>query len=246
MSSKWEIRGLEPRDGGFILSPHVFCVQNGFASAGFLKQSAKLIARCFNCDDDVDTQLNELAPGGLSWDFMLAVFRGSDVSDVVAVCGLVFGVSPKRHFAYVFDVCTDPSMLRMGIGKELMRSVNHLCCLALKDRVVCSDELWLLLDVDLKTTSDKLAGLKKFYSGCEFIEDTSSIAIRPFENGSHRYFWRITCDPCLKCQMWRKVSGTVDECYFKPNCIQILDCPRTELSKLLSRVEDALCNIKWV
>ncbi len=200
-------RGLEPRGDGFILSPQVFCVQNGYASDIFLTKSAALIAKCFKCA--VGDENKMIKPHGLSWDFMVAVFRGSDVSDVVAVCGLVEGcVDGGRHYMYVFDVCTDTSMGNKGICTALMRAVRYLCSLAVGVNGWINGELWLVLDVDLHQTPKYVARLKKMYSKCGFKEeDAANVKIQPFEGLGYALHWGIPYEQGCVCQMWQKVGA---------------------------------------
>ncbi len=64
--------GLRARDSGFVLDSQVFCVQNGFASPRFLESIVSLVSACFK-GETAQLSDDELAPGGLRWDFIVAV-----------------------------------------------------------------------------------------------------------------------------------------------------------------------------
>lgn len=228
---KWEIPNCTPHKGGFLLGKQIFCVQNGFACSDFIEASGRLIAKCFHEPPEQD--IAELSPAGLSWDFIVAVFRGDNVCDVVSVCALVHGLAGDRQCVYVFDVCTDPRMVRRGIAKVLMSAVYNLCCAAV--RVYWSGELWLVLDVDLKTKLVPPDTLIRFYTECKFIEDRVSLAIKPAENMKRTYSWAVTADPAAKRQMWRAV-GVEDTLCCLPD--GVFDCSgESRLAQLIARVE---------
>lgn len=212
--------GLRARDGGFVLDSQVFCVQNGFASPRFLESIVSLVSACFQSET---AQLSdELAPGGLRWDFIVAVHRGTDVNDVVAACILVYGRSDGRQYFYVFDVCTQPSMARRGLAKVVMSAVYRLCELVQQERngcywrgVLCfSDKLWLLLEVDLETSlvvsPNKLVQL---YTSVGYAQGSHVFPVTPLESKCKRWYWCVTVDPETRLQLWREV-GSSDPCAF--------------------------------
>jgi hypothetical protein len=78
---RWKIPGLESREDGLcFLGNHVFCVHRGFAPLKVVENLVRLIVTCFN--NNVMRLSDEL--GGLSWDFIVAVYRGEDVCYFVA------------------------------------------------------------------------------------------------------------------------------------------------------------------
>ena len=117
---RWDtISGCVKHEGGYLLDKQLFCVQRGFASPKFLENTARLIAACF--DQNVTRLSDELDAGGLAWDFLVAVFRGDDVNNVVSACFMVYGRSDRRQYFYVVDVCTDCGMARRGLAKAVPR-----------------------------------------------------------------------------------------------------------------------------
>jgi hypothetical protein len=214
---KWEIPGVRAHEGGFLLGDQIFCVQEGFASQRFIAAAARLFCRCFREKSSTQTE-RDFEIGGLSWDFIIAIFRGDDVTDIVAACSLVYGQSNDlggRQFFYVFNVCTDPCVLRCGLASVLMGAVYRLCCMVERcrecdywRRVLCfSDKLWLLLAVDL--TCELVVppeGLIGFYTKCGFKASRDySIQIDPWECKYWRSIWAIMRDPKKRCQMWQEV-----------------------------------------
>ena len=228
---RWDMsRGFSahPTEGGFILGDKVICVQNGFASERFIENTVRLVTTCFNTNPA--RLADELGSGGIAWDFIVAVHRGSDVNDVVAACILVYGQSERegelkfedrkrRQYFYVFNVCTHPCMARRGLAKVVMDAVYRVGCFALKDKEsdywkglmqMFSGELWLLTEVDFRSNkelvvpSDKLI---KLYSGLGYMPCSSySVPITPVEPWRKRWAWDITVDPAIKRQMWMKVA----------------------------------------
>ena len=211
-------------EGGFILGDQVICVQNGFASQRFLENTVRLVTTCFNTNPA--RLSDELDRGGIAWDFIVAVHRGSDVNDVVAACILVYGQSERegelkfedrkrRQYLYVFNVSTHPCMARRGLAKVIMDAVYRLGCFALRDKEsdywrglmpVFSGELWLLTEVDFRSKlvvpSDKLI---KLYSGLGYTPYSYSVPITLVEPWRKRWAWCITVDPAIKRQMWMRV-----------------------------------------
>ena len=212
-------------EGGFILGDQVICVQNGFASQRFLENTVRLVTTCFNTNPA--RLSDELDRGGIAWDFIVAVHRGSNVNDVVAACILVYGQSERegelkfedrkrRQYFYVFNVSTHPCMARRGLAKVVMDAAYRLGCFALRDKEsdywkglmmpVFSGELWLLTEVDFRSKlvvpSDKLI---KLYSGLGYTPYPYSVPITPVEPWRKRWAWCITVDPAIKRQMWMKV-----------------------------------------
>ena len=234
---------MTPHHGGYLLGDQIFCVQNGFASPEFIEKSSCLIAACFKADPA--KQIEELEPGGLSWDFMVAVFKGGNVCDVVAVCGLVYGRTGEKQYLYVFDVCTDPDLAHRGIGKVLMGAVDRLRAAAVDDRgcgywggVLCSGGLLLLLDVDLHEEGRVSPDLLKvFYSKCGYVESLSSIAINPVERGGH-WRWCITNDPDTKRQMWCDETTSVCASFHGTVLAELSGCicAKFQLLECLNRV----------
>ena len=201
---------------GYLLSEQVFCVQSGCCSHKYIENTARLITTCFRINGEDEKQTAMIETGGLTWDFMVSVHRGSNVEDVVAVCMMVHGrcdPDDGRQLMYVFDVCTDPGMARRGLGKVLMNSVYQLCNAMIADsRFVCFDRLWLVLDVDLKSTVViPPAKLVSFYVKCGFSESQSGgfKGIKPAEHSHPRWSWRISRDPATRCQLWREVVKVV-------------------------------------
>lgn len=214
---KWEIPGFQAREGGFLLGDHIFCVQEGFASHRFITAITRLFSKCFH-EKSSTKQESDFEYGGLSWDFTIAVFRGDDVTDVVAACTLVYGQSSdlgRRQYFYLFNVCTDPCVSRCGLAGVLLGAVYRLCCTVVQCRecdfwreILCfSDKLWLLLAVDV--TCQLVVppeGLIAFYSKCGFIASRDySIQIDPWECKYWRSLWAIMRDPKRRCQMWQEV-----------------------------------------
>jgi hypothetical protein len=211
---KWEIPGMNAREGGFILGQQIFCVQEGFASSAFLCAVEKLFAESF--EQDVAKKVSEFNPGGLTWDFIVAVYRGDDINDVVAACALVYGQSGGgEQYLYLFNVCTDRRMMRQGLARKMMGAVNHLCCAALRDRecnfwrqiLSYSDKLWSLLTVDISkqlvVPPDKLIA---FYASCGFsVSGAESVSINPLECCSGRFIWAMENDPLLRCEMRQEI-----------------------------------------
>jgi ribosomal protein S18 acetylase RimI-like enzyme len=244
---KWEIPGMTPHHGGYLLGDQIFCVQNGFASPEFIEKSSCLIAVCF--EGDPKKQNEELNPGGLSWDFMVAVFKGSNVCDVVAVCGLVYGKTGDEQYLYVFDVCTDPELAHRGIGRVLMGAVNRLRVAAVNDRVCAywggklhAGGLLLLLDVDLhdkgRVSPDRL---KAFYSKCGYVESCTSIDINPVERGGH-WRWCITNNPDAKRQMWCDETTSVCASFHDAVLAELTGCisAKSRLLSCLNRVVNVM------
>jgi hypothetical protein len=213
---RWNIPGLESReDGVCFLGDHVFCVQRGFAPPKVVENAVRLIVTCFN--SNITRLSDELAEGGLSWDFIVAVYRGEDVSDVVAACIMVYGRCETRQYFYVFDVSTHPSMVRRGLGKVVMNAVFSLGCVIVQNRMCdywqgilgLNDPLWLLLDVDMeKTRLIAPEHLIHMYSGLGYVSSasSSSIVIAPLEAWQKRWAWCIPYEPLTRCQMWLEVK----------------------------------------
>ena len=214
---KWEIPGLEAREGGFLLGDHIFCVQEGFATHGFITAAAKLFCRCFGEKTSQEAE-RDFELGGLSWDFIIAIYRGDDVNDVVSACSLVYGQSSElggRQFFYVFNVCTDQCVQKRGLASVLMSAVYQLCCAVERDRgcdywrgILCfPGKLWLLLAVDLtETVVVPPEGLIAFYTKCGFSASRGySIQINPLECTCWRSVWAITRDGTKRCQMWQEL-----------------------------------------
>jgi hypothetical protein len=237
---RWEMPCVLPaRDGGgggFVLGDQVFCVQNGSASPRFLESIVSLVSKRFNSET---AQLSdELAPGGLRWDFIVAVHRGTDVNDVVAACILVYGRSDGRQYFYVFDVCTHPSMARRGLAKVVMSAAYRLCGLVWRERgngrvLSYSDRLWLLLEVDLageqaSSSSSAVSAddLIKFYTRVGYAQGTHVFPVTPLESKCRRWYWCVTVDPKTRCQLEREVfcAGEEDPYAFhlKPEVLEEL------------------------
>lgn len=221
---KWDLPPeFRAHEGGFILGEQVFCVQNGFASQRFLENTVRLVTTCFGTN--AARLLDELDQGGIAWDFIVAVYRGEDVNDVVSACILVYGQqsevemrSPfngiKRQYFYVFNVSTHPGMARRGLAKVVLDAVYRLGCLALQSdywgkgvMAGFSGELWLLIEVDLEhklvLQPEKLV---KLYSEVGYVPCPSfSVPVTPIEPWRKRWMWTITVDPAVKRQMWMRV-----------------------------------------
>lgn len=211
---RWDtVSGCVKHEGGYLLDKQLFCVQRGFASPKFLENTARLITACF--DQNVTRLSDELDAGGLAWDFLVAVFRGDDVNNVVSACFMVYGRSDRRQYFYVVDVCTDCGMARRGLAKYLMNhGVYRLCCLILADResvfwkkiLDFSPELWLLLDVDressFRSLYDKLIML---YYSLGFRNNIPNLQIAPIEAWHRRWSWAIPSDSAVRTQMWLEV-----------------------------------------
>jgi hypothetical protein len=211
---RWDtISGCTARDGGYLLDKQLFFVQRGFASPKFLENTARLITACF--DQNVTRLSDELDAGGLAWDFIVAVFRGEDVNNVVSVCFMTYGRTDERQYFYVVDVCTDCGMTRRGLAKYLMNhGVYRLCCLILKDhesvywkRILdFSPKLWLLLDVDVESSFRSIYHkLIKLYSGLGYRKEMPNIQIAPLEPWRRRWSWVVPSDPAVRTQMWLEV-----------------------------------------
>ena len=215
---KWEIPDLKAHKGGFILDEQIFCVQEGFASVEFLFAVEKLFAESFK--QDLTKKVSEFNPGGLTWDFIIAVYRGDNINDVVSACALVYGQSGAQYL-YLFNVCTDCSMMRQGLATKMLGAVYKLCCAALRDRecdfwrhiLSYSAEMWLLLTVDISTKlvvpPDELIA---FYTKCGFSESgAESVQVSPTECNSGRFVWAMENDPSLRCQMRREILLETDD-----------------------------------
>ena len=211
--TQWQIPGLCAHEGGYILGQQVFCVQSGFASPKFLERVVRLITGCF--DTNPARLSDEMDPGGLAWDYIIAVYRGDDVNDVVAACILVYGRSDERQYFYIFNVCTHPSMARRSLAKVIIDAAYSLCCIALRDRMSDywkgvlgqSGALWLLLEVSLSHTytvpPEKLVEL---YEGLGYRVDKHSISITPEEPWRKLWYWYIPFEPETRRQMWLEVD----------------------------------------
>jgi GNAT superfamily N-acetyltransferase len=250
LPSNWDIKGLTRHDCGYMLSEQVFCVQSGCCSHKYIENTARLITTCFMIRGEDEKQIGMIETGGLTWDFMISVHRGSNVEDVVAVCMMVHGrcdPDDGRQLMYIFDVCTDPHMARRGIGKVLMDSVYRLCEAMIADGQFTRDRLWLVLDVDLKSTVVvPPVKLISFYKKCGFSELSSSAAggggvtgIKPAEVLHPRWSWCITCDPTTRCQLWREVVVVVvapEKKAEKSGCLLLFSSlPEEVISELKAR-----------
>jgi hypothetical protein len=215
--TKWEIPGFRAHQGGYILGEQVFCVQEGFAQPAFLEVVEALFSKSF--EQDLGENQSRYNPGGLTWDFIIAVYRGCDVNDVVAACVVVYGQSEEmkegRQYLYLFNVCTDPCMMKKGLARVMLNAVYRLSCAVWKDRLSdfwrgilgFSDSLWLLLTVD---TSTQLVvpplKLVQFYTSCGYVASSGDcIPIKPWESCCGRFVWAVGPHPELKCQMWQEV-----------------------------------------
>ena len=247
---KWEIPGLEAREGGFLLGDQIFCVQEGFASTGFIAAAARLFCTCFHDKSSAEAE-RDFEVGGLSWDFIIAIFRGGDVNDVVAACALVYGQScGGRQFFYVFNVCTDPCVRKCGLAGVLMGAVDQLCCAVERSRAcdywknfLCfSDKLWLVLAVDLtETLVVPPRELVAFYTKCGFsASNESSIPIHPLECTCWRSVWAITSDDSRRCQMWREVLPQERQRIVLSERARAVLCPLASGSRVLARFEQLL------
>lgn len=218
---RWNMPGLRAYGDGYALGDQLFCVQNGFAGQRLLSNSVRLMATCFGSDPA--RLSDELACGGLAWDFLVALHRGHDPDDVVAACLLVYGrtntPSFRRQYFYVFNVCTHPTMGRRGLAKVIMDAVYRLGCLVLRERqglfwgrvLDFSERLWLLAEVDLQQSKgpvspEKLVQLYTAGSGYSPLDPSNtSVPITPLESCVKRWRWFIQVDSAVKRQLWLEV-----------------------------------------